>query len=142
MTVVSSTASPAAGRFLPSGLPVPRLGRLRRITAARYAVTPCDRHGRLADRSPVKAMRWAAGQHLTIEPGQGRDTIVIRADAAGPAALSSHGFLRLPSAARRCCHIREGDQLLVAAYPDSGLVVVCSLVAVDDMINSRVSDLL
>ena len=142
MTIASSIPSPAPSGSPASGLPVPRVGRLQRITTAKYTVTTSDRHGRLADRSLLKAMGWAAGQNLTIRPGQAPDTIVIRAETAGPAALSSHGFLRLPSAVRYWCHIREGDRVLIAGYPDSGLVVVCTLATLDDMINSRVGDLL
>ncbi|MCO1575213.1 hypothetical protein M8C13_05495 [Crossiella sp. SN42] len=39
-------------------------------------------------------------------------------------AVTRQGHLRLPAAIRRACHLATGARLLVAAYPDLGLLAV------------------
>jgi len=132
-------AFPEAQAVAGSGLPLPGLGRPKRSTRARYALTTSDRQGRLADRSPILALSWPPLQPVSITATQ--DTVVIPAVAEGRGSLTRQGFLQLPAAIRYRCHIRTGDRLLIAAYPDRDRVVVYTLAALDDMINTRAGDL-
>jgi hypothetical protein len=56
----------------------------------------------------------------------GHDTIVVRAATDGPQTITPQGFLHLPAAIRHRCRIHTGDRLLVAAYPDQDLILVCT----------------
>lgn len=128
-------AEPAIG-----GLPLPDLATVRRTTTARYALTTADRQGRLADRSSLKALGWAPGQPISITAAP--DFLVIRAATHSRETLTGQGFLQLPAALRRRYHILPGDQLLIAAYPDRDLALICTPAALDQMIDTRVRDLL
>jgi bifunctional DNA-binding transcriptional regulator/antitoxin component of YhaV-PrlF toxin-antitoxin module len=142
-TAVSSTSprpSPTAPPTLSAGLPLPGLARPGRLTTARYALTTTDRQGRLADRSSVRALGWAPGQPISITTAD--DTIVIRSATDSLETLTRQGFLCLPAAIRHRCHIHTGDRLLIAAYPDHQVLLVCTLAVLDDMLDSRVSGLL
>ena len=131
---------PAAHEPAPGSLPLPGLAKPQRITTARYALTTSDRQGRLADRSPIKALGWAPHQPIFITGAP--DTIVIRAATNGHETLTRQGFLQLPAVIRHLYHIHTGDQLLIAAYHDHDLALVCTVAALDHMIDSRVRDLL
>jgi hypothetical protein len=88
--------------LIPSGnsvaagcLPIPTLRDSSDATASRYAVTSVDRDGRLADRSVLTFIGWAAELKidLAIEPGP-----IVVACCSGNTAINPRGFLRLPLA--------------------------------------------
>jgi hypothetical protein len=133
-------AHPGADHPSCIALPLPAPQRTRRFTpTARYAMTSCDRQGRLADRSCVKAMGWTPNQPVALTAGH--DIIVVRATSDGRQALTGHGFLRLPAAIRHRCHLRTGDRLLVAAHPGEHVIVYCALAVLEEFLSSRIGAL-
>lgn len=84
------------------------------------AVTPIDDRGRLADRSPIRALGWPPGQPTTISVVQ--ETVVVSSGPHGTASITRQGHLRLPAHVRHLCRITPGDRLLIAAAPGPGIL--------------------
>lgn len=114
------------------GLPVLLSHGARRL-AARSVITSVGRDGRLADRSPMVAMRWAAGQPVdfTVEPGP-----IVIARLGGAAYVSSRGHLRLPAATRRRARVVAGDRMLVVPDRQSGEVLLLPLTVLEAIITT------
>jgi len=85
------------------------------------AVTPIDDRGRLADRSPIRALEWSPGQPVTISVV--RETVVVTSGPNGAESITRQGHLRLPAHVRHLCRITAGDRLLIVAAPGPGVLV-------------------
>jgi hypothetical protein len=90
-----------------------------------YTVTPIDARGRLADRSPIRALRWQPGHPITITVTQ--RAIVVTAQDGGAESITRQGHLRLPARVRHTCCLNVGDRLLVATAPSPGVLVVYTM---------------
>ncbi|WP_344614184.1 AbrB/MazE/SpoVT family DNA-binding domain-containing protein [Dactylosporangium salmoneum] len=109
-----------------AGLPMATLTSKAETARSIFCVvTSVDVRGRLADRSPLGVLGWSPGQAIAIRPGVG--SVVVRADAAGPHAITSQGHLRLPASARRVLRLAAGDRLLVVASPEDGGLVAYTM---------------
>lgn len=129
--VVPSTYAAGAAGLGWLGLPVLVSPDSKDRCAARSVITAVGRDGRLADRSPMTVMRWAAEQpvDITVEPGP-----VVVARAGGTAHVDRRGHLRLPVAIRRRARIAVGDRVLVVADPSHDEVLVVPLFLLEDLI--------
>jgi bifunctional DNA-binding transcriptional regulator/antitoxin component of YhaV-PrlF toxin-antitoxin module len=97
-------------------LPVPSLDPgTARAAANLYVVSAVDKSGRVADRSAVRALGWAAGTRVTIRERGG--TIVVAPATDGVHRIDDRGYLLLPLAVRRWCRLATGDRLLLVADP-------------------------
>jgi hypothetical protein len=85
------------------------------------ALTPIDDRGRLADRSPIRALGWLPGQSITISVVQ--ETVVVVSQSTGAESITRQGHLRLPVRIRNICRLTPGNRLLIAAAPGSGVLV-------------------
>jgi hypothetical protein len=85
------------------------------------ALTPIDDRGRLADRSPIRALGWPPGQPITISVVQ--KTVVVTSESNSTESITRQGYLRLPAHVRHLCRITPGDRLLIAAAPGPGVLV-------------------
>ena len=104
-----------------SGLPLAQL-LLPTPTPSLYcALTPIDDRGRLADRSPIRALGWPPGQPITISVLQ--KTVVVISQPNGAESITRQGHLRLPAPVRHPCRLTPGDRLLIAAAPGPGILV-------------------
>jgi hypothetical protein len=86
-----------------------------------YVVSAIDKSGRVADRSAVRALGWAAGTRVTIREHGG--TIAIAPAPDGVHRIDDRGYLILPLAVRRWCQLTAGDRLLLAADPATNLLM-------------------
>jgi hypothetical protein len=113
------------------GLPIPVPPDAARGAGIRCVVTPVDRDGRLADRSALTFMGWAAGQavELAIEPGP-----IVVARTGRTVRINPRGHLRLPLTVRRSCRVSAGDRVLVVANRRRGELLVIPMATVDDMV--------
>ncbi|WP_422733089.1 hypothetical protein ACN26Y_18050 [Micromonospora sp. WMMD558] len=113
------------------GLPMPVPPDAARGAGIRCVVTPVDRDGRLADRSALKLMGWAAGQavELTIEPGP-----IVVARTGRTVRINPRGHLRLPLTVRRRCRIAAGNRVLVVANQRRVELLVIPMATLDDML--------
>ncbi|MEU7905704.1 AbrB/MazE/SpoVT family DNA-binding domain-containing protein [Actinoplanes sp. NPDC049118] len=74
-----------------------------------------DAGGRLTARASMTSLQWSPGDRIRFTI---RDGLVVAAiDPCGQRDLGENGLLRLPVAIRRACHLRAGDQILLAALP-------------------------
>ncbi|GIM93191.1 hypothetical protein Ato02nite_049840 [Paractinoplanes toevensis] len=87
-----------------------------------YGICTLDPGGRIADRSVMAALDWDPGKRLDIRVSRG--LIAVFADGRGIFRITTHRLLHLPVAARRWCALAAGDRVLLAAYPQGGLLVV------------------
>jgi bifunctional DNA-binding transcriptional regulator/antitoxin component of YhaV-PrlF toxin-antitoxin module len=53
----------------------------------------------------------------------------------GVFGVDKRGRFHLPAAARNRCRLSTGDRLLLAAYPDGGLLVVHAPAALDEVVD-------
>lgn len=80
-----------------------------------------DDHGRVSERSAVRALKWAPGQHLTFAS----DGLSIRVRPAddGRWTVGRAGYLTLPAEYRHSCNLVPGDQVFITATPEHQLLV-------------------
>jgi hypothetical protein len=110
------------------GLPLPPLLSPAPRSSLFCVVTPIDDRGRLADRSPIRAVNWSPGEPVTISVTHDHIVIVRR---GGPESITRHGHLRLPARVRHMCCMRAGDRLFVTVIPTPGLLAVYPMAALE-----------
>jgi len=115
-----------------TGLPLAPL-LLPMLAASLYcALTPIDDRGRLANRSPIRAVGWLPGQPITISIVQ--ETVVVISQSNGAESITRQGHLRLPAHVRHICRLTPGDRLLVAAAPTNGLIVAYTMPSLESIL--------
>jgi hypothetical protein len=120
-------------------LPLMRLAAKRTGTAI-YGLSTLDVGGRVADRTVLGALGWGPGERLDIRVSGG--LIAVCADARGIFRVTRQRFLRLPVAARRWCDLGAGDRVLLAGYPQGGLLVVHPPAVLDAVVDQVHAELL
>jgi hypothetical protein len=100
-----------------------------------YTVTPIDARGRLADRSPIRALGWRPGQPITITVLQQAIIVTTHTDAAE--FITRQGHLRLPARIRHRCHLNPADRLLVAAAPTPGVLVIYTMALLESILQAH-----
>jgi hypothetical protein len=85
------------------------------------ALTPIDDRGRLANRSPIRAVGWPPGQSITISIV--RQAVVVISQSNGTESITRQGHLRLPARVRHICRLTSGDRLFIAAAPARGVLI-------------------
>jgi hypothetical protein len=104
-----------------TGLPLAPLLPSMSASSLYCALTPIDDRGRLADRSPIRALGWSPGQPITISVLQ--ETVIISSQPTGAESITRQGHLRLPAHVRHLCHLTPGDRLLLVAGLGSDILV-------------------
>jgi AbrB family looped-hinge helix DNA binding protein len=97
-----------------------------------YGLTTMDARGRMADRMIMRAVNWQPGDRLSVRLSDG--LIIVMIGAGGPVVVSRQGRVHLPAAVRHAFDIKSGDQVLLAAEPADGVLVVHPLAALDAMV--------
>ena len=134
--VIASLALPAA-RSVPSQpaipLPLSGLHQLPRDASMLYDIGRVDDSGRVASNEIINALQWRPGSKLEVilTPR----TIVIRTAPGGLFSVPLRPRIIIPSHVRRAHDIEPGDNVLIAAAPDHGLVIVYPPSALDEMIS-------
>ena len=134
--IVASLALPPtrpAPAPLASPLPPAGLHQLPRDTSMLYDIGRVDGSGRLTSNAIINALRWHHGSNLDVILTS--RSIVIRAAPGGLFSVPRRPCIIIPAHARRPHGIKPGDQVLIAAAPDYGLVLVYPLSALDEMIS-------
>lgn len=120
-------------------LPLMRLAQ-RRVGTGIYGLSRLDIGGRIADRAIMAALGWTPGVRLDIRVTGG--LIAVVADARGIFRVTTQRFLHLPVAARRWCELAAGERVLLAAYPQGGLLVVHPPAVLDAVVDRVHAELL
>jgi hypothetical protein len=118
------------------GLPVTPLLVYPPEIDTHYVVTAVDARGRLADASPVRQLAWAPGTAIALHVVRGQVVVVSRTSASDSYAITRQGHLRLPAAVRHACRLRVGARVLVAAHPETGVLVVFTTRLLDDVLRA------
>ena len=113
-------------------LPLAVLVSGRHTATVFWTVTSVDDRGRIADRTPLKVLRWEPSMPVTISVEETAGTVIVR--PGGTNAITRQGYLRLPATVRHACRIRAGDRLLVGADPDEAVLFAFTPAAVDAMV--------
>ncbi|GAA2397134.1 AbrB/MazE/SpoVT family DNA-binding domain-containing protein [Dactylosporangium salmoneum] len=134
MTVSHPIDAAAGPPQVPPALPMPALPELSQADVGYWLITTLDDAGRLANRSPVRALGWTAGQRLqaSVHPAIG---YVSRADT-GPLAVAARGHVRLPAAMRHRLGLACGDRVLVAVRLEQDALVVYPLPIVASLLTA------
>ncbi|GAB3890000.1 hypothetical protein ACFQ1S_02750 [Kibdelosporangium lantanae] len=113
-------------------LPLTNLHQLPRDTAMLYGIGRMDASGRISERHIVQALGWNPGQRLQV--ALITRGIVFRPATDGAVTVPRSQRLVIPLTARHHCNVYAGDNLLLAAAPDHGIVIVHASTALDDML--------
>jgi hypothetical protein len=124
-----SMTSPGSGRAGSGGARIGGLAVMPLLvyppeSDTHYVVTAVDARGRLADASPLRQLAWAPGTPVTLHVVRGQVVVVTRSSTPGRYAITQQGHLRLPATVRHACRLRVGARVLVAAHPETGVLVV------------------
>jgi hypothetical protein len=109
----------------------------KRVGTAVYGFCTLDARGRIADRSIMVALGWEPDERLDIRVSRG--LIAVFADRRGIFRVTTQRFVHLPVAARRWCDLAAGGRVLLAAYPEGGLLLVHPPMVLDEVV-ARVFD--
>ena len=120
--------APPASQLPPAGL-----HQQPRDASMLYDIGRVDGSGRLTSNGIINALRWHHGSTLDVTLTS--RSIVIRAAPDGLFSVPRRPCIIIPAHARRPLGIKPGDQVLIAAAPDYGLVLVYPLSALDEMIS-------
>ena len=133
--VASLALPPTRPAPAPPESPVPLTGlhQLPRDASMLYDIGRVDGSGRLTSNGIINALRWHHGSNLDVILTS--RSIVIRAVPDGLFSVPRRPCIIIPAHARRPHGIKPGDQVLIAAAPDYGLVLVYPLSALDEMIS-------
>ena len=133
--VASLVLPPTRPALAPPASPLPPTGlhQLPRDASMLYDIGRVDGSGRLTSNGIINALRWHHGSNLDVILTS--RSIVIRAAPDGLFSVPRRPCIIIPAHARRPHGIKPGDQVLIAAAPDYGLVLVYPLSALDEMIS-------
>ena len=133
--VASLALPPTRPAPAPPASPLPPTGlhQLPRDASMLYDIGRVDGSGRLTSNGIINALRWHHGSNLDVIWTS--RSIVIRATLDGLFSVPRRPCIIIPAHARRPHGIKPGDQVLIAAAPDYGLVLVYPLSALDEMIS-------
>ncbi|MCY7287530.1 MAG: hypothetical protein LH624_04605 [Cryobacterium sp.] len=107
-----------------TGLPLAQLLIPPDGPAPFWVGTTADHSGRLADRSPLRYLGWAAGTAVKVRVHEASVVSVVLGNTSH--TVTAQGYLRLPLAIRRRCRIDVGARLLVAAWSDPSQLIICT----------------
>lgn len=119
-----------AQRTLP--LPMTTLPRLPRDGSMLYGIARVDTSGRVAHREISLAMGWSPDDRLDVSVTT--SAIILRQSPDGMLKAPRVPYIAIPANARHRCGIAAGDNVLLAAAPDYGTVIVYTMSALDDML--------
>lgn len=137
--VVATLSKRASAPPRGTGLPVAELHTATRDQSVCYGFSTMDARGRLANRSPLRALAWEPGQRLAMSPAN--DYVVAAPCRTGTAAITRQGHIRVPAEVRHCLELQAGAQLFMVAYVPYALIVLYPLHALDAMLRAYHSPL-
>jgi len=113
-------------------LPVPDLQRLPHDGSMLYGIGRVDASGRVTDHEIVDALGWRPGDAVEVIVAPW--AILMRTSPQGLVSVPRRPCIVIPVTVRRHRRIATGDQVLLAAAPDYGVVLVHTLSELDDML--------
>jgi bifunctional DNA-binding transcriptional regulator/antitoxin component of YhaV-PrlF toxin-antitoxin module len=115
-------------------LPLPELHNLSRDGSLLYGIGPVDESGRVAGQDIVTAMGWRPGDRIEIITIP--QAIILRASPSGLLRVPRRPRVVIPAAVRHLRGMSAGENVLLVAAPDHGLIIVHTLRELDDMLSA------
>ncbi|SHL54370.1 hypothetical protein SAMN05443637_1403 [Pseudonocardia thermophila] len=84
----------------------------------------------------MRKLSWAPGTPVALHVVRGQVVVATRSAVSGRHAITRQGHLRLPAAVRHACRLRAGARVLVAAHPDTGVLVVFTARVLDGVLRA------
>lgn len=103
-----------------------------------YGIARVDTSGRVAHREISLALAWSPDDRLDVHVAA--SAIILRRSPDGALKAPRVPYIVFPADARHRCAITAGDNVLLAAAPGYGLVIVHTMSALDDMLARHYSD--
>ena len=119
------------------GVPLPAPAVAPPPPRRRSGVTPPARAGGLGPPGRAHPLGW--GPHMAVTFDFQGDVIQVTAAASSATSITAQGHLRLPLAVRRRCRIDAGTRLLVMTRPDPGVLTICTMATVQEMLLARLA---
>lgn len=113
-------------------LPIADLASLPRDGSMLYGMGRIDTSGRISERRIVRSLDWLPGDRLDID--MAAHILIIRQTSRGTLRLTNNRCIALPSNARSRCNIEPGDQILLAASPEQGVLILHTSSNLDRML--------
>lgn len=117
----------------PRPLPLIELPRLLRDGSMLYGIGRVDGSGRVTNVEIIRALGWQSGDRLTISLIA--RAMVIQAATDGVISVPRKPCIVIPASARHRYAITAGDDVLLAAAPCYGMVIIHALSVLDDMLS-------
>lgn len=114
-------------------------GIVENTVTLRCVTTTIDDHGRISDRSTLKALEWAPGQAVSFD-GDHR-TVAVHRTRQSHWTIGRTGYLRIPAANRNVCGLAPADRILIAADPVRDMLVVLPIPVVAAALQTYLPDL-
>lgn len=133
--VIAALSLPAAASEQqdPRPLPLIELPQLMRDGSMLYGIGRVDASGRVTNLEIVRALGWQPGDRLTISLTA--RAMVIQASANGVISVPRKPCIVIPASARHRYAITAGDDVLLAAAPRYGMVIIHALSVLDEMLS-------
>lgn len=113
-------------------LPMVAVADGRRASSITYAICRIDESGRFGDKDIIDAASWISGERLQIQIVHG--VVAFAPSADGPLVVEKRRRIAVPAQARRVLELEPKDKALLAAAPDSRIVIVYPKHIVDAML--------
>lgn len=114
------------------GLPANTLPPLPRDGSMLYRIAALDHRGRLAEQAIVHALGWEPDELLIIDVHA--STIVCYREQQGNARLTKRAHIPIPTPLRRWYGLVAGDRMLLGAVPESEILIIHTMTALDQMV--------
>ena len=132
VTALSLPRTRAAHARQARPLPVTQLRQLPRDGSMLYGIGKVDTSGRVASSEITAALGWQPGDRLDM--ALTTTAIVFSKSPDGMLSVPHKPCVMIPAVARHRHAIAAGDDVLLAAAPGFGVVIVHPMSALDDMI--------
>ncbi|WBB75612.1 hypothetical protein O7602_08950 [Micromonospora sp. WMMD1128] len=120
--------------FQNAGIPLATLVACPQSPTAYYSITVIDSSGRLASRSAIRFMDWAASQMVDFAVGSGIVEVAL-GELSGQ-RITAQGHLRLSPSTRHMLGIADKDRLILAANKGAGILIVGTMAWLADAIRA------
>lgn len=130
---------PAEIRRMRSRLPLAEVMPVPGDASWVYGIGRVDASGRIAENTVVRALGWAAGDHVSVSVRGG--AAVVRRDPQGVFTIPAVARVLLPGPVRTRVGVSAGDRLLLAADPAQDVVVTFPMRALDAVLAPHTSSL-
>lgn len=128
---VIPTRRPADNKLELKSLPTGSLSMLPNKSSVVYGMAAMDDRGRIANHATIDALEWTSEDHLAMQVLHG--AVVVQKCGEGSLMLARRGSVKIPAPVRHWCAINPGDQVLLVAVPEHGVLLLHPAATLNEM---------